>query len=87
MCMIYLRAAFEQGFLEDVTNFDEYWNTVKVEFVKSVEKLVLVNSFYWSTWAVMMMPDENVCDDNAWQWSFLKGRNDSIVRQRKEFNL
>ena len=70
-----------------MSSFDEHWNAVKTDFVKSVEKLVLANSFYWLLWAIMMMPDESVCDDNAWQWSFIKGRNESFLWQRKTFNL
>jgi hypothetical protein len=75
MCRLYLQ---EAGLQE---SYDLH------KFVQSVERLVLVNSFYWSTWAIMMMKDEAVCDDKAWQWAFIKGRTETFTRQRKEFNI
>lgn len=87
MCKEYLKTAHEKGYLVVEKPFEEHWESVKESFVKSVEKLTLVNSLYWSTWAIMMLPDESVCDDNAWQWAFLKGRNETSTFQKKEFNI
>ena len=87
MCNMYLKAAHEQSLMIIEPSFESYWEQHGEAFTKSVEKLVLVNSFYWSVWGIMMLQDEHVCDDNAWQWKFIKGRNKTFVKQRKEFNL
>lgn len=87
MCYLYVKSAYDQGFLECKGTFEDYWEEVKADFVRSVEKLTLLNNFYWSVWLFMMLPDESVCDDKTWQWGYLKGRIETLVRQRKEFNL
>ena len=82
--------AYSKGHIPcSLGSFEEYWAANGASFVKRVERCVLVNSFYWCVWAIMLLPhdNENVCNDDAWQWAFVKGRNETFIRQRKEFNI
>ena len=53
-----MQIAHELGYISTESTFEAYWEQAGPGFVKDVEKLVLVNSFYWCVWAFKMLPDD-----------------------------
>ena len=88
VCTLYNQIYFEQFMDPRPTGtFEEYWSETKEKFIADVNKCILVNSFYWSVWIMMMISDKQVYDDNTWHWKFLKGRIEEYKMQKAEFCL
>ena len=67
--------------------FEKYWTEIKEKFMNDVEKCMLLNSYYWSMWVMMMMNDKQLYDDNTWHWKFIKGHIEDYTSQKAEFGL
>ena len=44
---------------------------------------MILNSYYWATWAIMMLTDDDETDPEAYFWEFLNGRCDMHDRYIK----
>ena len=65
LCKQYIKKALKH--IAD-GSFEDYWRLNGAKFVKQVEKCTLANTFYWTVWAIMMLPHDNehVCNDDSW---------------------
>ena len=57
------------------------------EAVLMTKKCMLLNNFYWITWALMVMRKEEEADPEAYYWDFLSGKCKLHLRTIKQFNL
>ena len=88
VCKLYNQLYFDQ-FMDPkpTVTFEEYWAETKDKFIADVNKCLLLNNFVWAVWAMMIMSDKQVYDDDTWHWKFLPGRIEGYRMQKAEFGL
>lgn len=72
----YLRQYFFK--LEDAQGTEEKfetWASAELpKFMREVECCLILNSFYWCVWAIMMAKEEEECDHTIFNWEFCRMR-------------
>ena len=64
----------------------ETWCTQKLPaFMKDVECCLMLNSFYWLVWSLMMCKEEEECDPTIFNWEFCRMRCVLFAKQREWF--
>lgn len=62
------------------------WSTEKLPaFMKDVKSCLMLNSFYWCVWSIMMCQEEEECDHTIFNWEFCRMRCILFAKQREWF--
>lgn len=55
--------------------------------ILSVKKAMILNNYYWSVWAIMMLNEDDEVDAAAFNWDFFRGRCTMHRKQVEEFKI
>jgi len=58
-----------------------------VSAVRQTKQNMILNSYYWAVWAIMMLTEKDESDSEAFFWDFLDGRSEMHMRYIKQFGF
>ena len=63
------------------------WTQNKTSLVAQTKKCMILNSFYWGVWSIMMLQEEEETDASVFNWEFLRGRVITVKKQIDAFKF
>ncbi len=68
----YLKSHFERIQANNPTDekYENYLERSFSNFRREVENCLLLNNFYWGVWALLLIRDNDVCDDRVFNYEF-----------------
>ena len=55
--------------------------------MKEIEQCLMLNSFYWCMWGIMMMKDEELTDHTLFNWELCRMKNVLFAKQKEWFGF
>lgn len=68
-------------------NYEDFEKRIYPKLELEVQQCCLLNHFYWSLWALMMLNDRELCKENIYHFFYVGKRIEMYISAKQLFNL